>query len=224
MKINHQVNKRLSKIIRTMFLTTLALLASPQCYAALISDLYITEVMANPNAVTDSNGEWFELYNPTSDIFDLNGIVLSDNGSNTHIINNSDPLLINPGDYLVLGRNSDTLVNGGYQADYMYSGFTLGNAEDEIVLTDSDGNLLSLIYENGFVTAGASSELLSPDMLIGNYDNSVTSYGIGDLGTPGSAGSYSFTETSNTISVPEPSSFWLTFIGLPLLLGKIMAH
>ena len=217
--IHHQTDKRLSKIINTTLLAIIAILASSQCYATLISELYITEVMANPDVVSDRKGEWFELYNSTSDVFNLNGIVLSDNGSNTHIINTPDPLLINPGEYLVLGKNSNTLENGGYQADYVYSGFTLGNADDEIILTDSAGNILSLIYESGFVTAGASSELLLPDMLIGNYGNSITSYGAGDFGTPGTAGSYSFTVASNTTSVPEPSTLWLAFLGLPLLLG-----
>ena len=44
--------------------------------AGMISDLLITEVMVNPSQVSDTNGEWFELFNPTTDAIDLNGIFI----------------------------------------------------------------------------------------------------------------------------------------------------
>jgi len=222
MKMTHrQAYKRLHKTMSLVVISTIAILASSKSHAVLISDLYITEVMANPTAVTDSNGEWFELFNPTNESFDLNGIILSDNGSNIHIINNPDPLLINSGEYLVLGKNDNELENGGYQTDYMYSGFTLGNSDDEIILTDSEGNQLSLLYDNGFVSAGKSSELLSAEMLTNNYNVSTIDYGFGDFGSPGSAGAYLFDydTTPITTSVPAPPSLWLACIGLSLLLG-----
>jgi len=218
---HHQAYKRLHKIITLVAFSTIAILSSGKSHAVIISDLYITEVMANPAAVTDSNGEWFELFNPTNESFDLNGIILSDNGSNMHIINNPDPLLINSGEYLVLGKNGNELENGGYQTDYMYSGFTLANSDDEIIMTDSQGNQLSLFYDSGFVTAGVSAELLSPDMLTSNYVASTINYGAGDFGSPGSTGTYLFEydTTSVTTSVPAPPSLWLACIGLSLLLG-----
>jgi len=222
MKMTHrQAGKRLHKIITLIAFSTIAILSSGKSHAVIISDLYITEVMANPDAVTDSKGEWFELFNPTNESFDLNGIILSDNGSNIHIINNPEPLLINSGEYLVLGKNSNELENGGYQADYMYSGFTLANSADEIILTDAEGNQLSLLYDSGFVTAGKSSELLSDEMLLNNYSESTINYGIGDFGSPGSAGNYLFEYDSTpvTTSVPAPPSLWLACIGLSLLLG-----
>lgn len=222
MKMTHrQAYKRLHKIITLVAFSTIAILSSGKSHAVIISDLYITEVMANPTAVSDSNGEWFELFNPTNEALDLNGIILSDNGSNMHIINNPDPLLINSGEYLVLGKNANELENGGYQADYMYSGFTLANSDDEIILTDAEGNQLSLFYDSGFVTAGTSAELLSPEMLANNFSASTMSYGAGDLGTPGTAGSYLFDYDSSptTTSVPEPPGLWLAFIGLSLLLA-----
>jgi len=206
----------LKKLLLTIVFTLISL-SSSHSYAVMISDLLITEVMANPNAVTDAKGEWFEIYNPSNDIFDFNGITLSDNGTNSHLITGPTNLIINPGEYFVFGKNGNTLENGGYIADYVYSNFTLGNSDDEIILTDSIGNILSLEYTNGFVNAGKSTELLSYEMLMTNYGTtSDFNYGDGDFGTPGSQGSYAF----NTTPVPEPKSLWLLLIGCLLLLSR----
>ena len=75
--------------------------------------LVITEVMQNPTAVSDGNGEWFELYNPGTVSVDINGWVISDNGSDSHTIDNGGPLIIEAGGYLVLGNNADMTTNGG---------------------------------------------------------------------------------------------------------------
>jgi len=202
----------LQALCRITFLALLCLY-SPNGQTTVISDLLITEIMANPNAVGDSRGEWFELYNPTSDSYALNGITLSDNGTDSHTIDNINDLIINPGQFFVLGRNGDNLLNGGYIADYVYSNFVLSNSEDEIILSDTIGNRLSLTYETGFTSVGASSELQSPEMLIRNYETTTNyNYGDGDLGTPGTGRIYS------AVTVPEPSSFWILLTGLGVLL------
>jgi len=207
----YQASTRLQKTISLVLLIILTSLYAQDSKSTIISDLLITEIMANPNAVGDSRGEWFELYNPTSDTYTLNGITLSDRGTDFHTITSSAALIINPGEFFVLGRNANELLNGGYVADYVYSNFVLSNSEDEIILTDTIGNTLSLAYEAGFITAGASNELQSPEMLISNYEiTSNYNYGNGDLGTPGTGRSYSST------AVPEPSSLWILLIGLGL--------
>lgn len=201
----------------SLFVFLIGTLVSAPGNATVISELYITEVMANPTAVSDSYGEWFELYNPTSESFDLNGILLSDNGSNSHQISSVDPLLINPGDYFVLGRNGDDSANGGYQADYVYSGFTLANAEDEIILSDVADNVLNLFYQAGFVSSGISTELLAFNDQSPVYGLSdAGNFGLGDTGTPGAAGSYQ----KSTASVPEPASLWLALAGGLMLVRR----
>jgi len=204
--------------LATPLIINLAILLSPNCYAALISDLYISEVMANPDAVSDSKGEWFEIYNPTEDAFDFNNITLSDAGSNTHLISDTSPLLINPGEYFVFGKNGNEFENGGYTANYVYSNFVLSNTEDEIILTDLLGNSLLLEYTSGFTDSGKSTELLATDMSPINYAfTTAFNYGDGDFGTPGSEGTYTF----NTIPVSEPSSLWLISIASLLLLIQL---
>ncbi|NIP17549.1 MAG: hypothetical protein GWM87_04890, partial [Xanthomonadales bacterium] len=69
--------------------------------------------MQNPAAVSDSNGEWFELYNPTGSDIDIDGWTIQDNDFDSHLINNGGPLLVPAGGYLVLGRDANSGANGG---------------------------------------------------------------------------------------------------------------
>ncbi len=39
-----------------------------------LGDLIITEIMNNPSAVGDSEGEWFEIYNNGSQDININGL------------------------------------------------------------------------------------------------------------------------------------------------------
>jgi len=179
---------------------------------ASVSDLLISEIMADPVAVSDSNGEWFELFNPSSETVSLDGISLHDDGSNSVLLSGSG-LSIASGSYFVLGRNGDSLTNGGFNADYAYgSGFTLGNSSDEIVLSDASGELLRFNYGSGFVGSGVSMELTSDTLLASNFAASALAYGDGDFGTPGSAGSYAFSVEPSP--VPLPGAVWLFSSGL----------
>jgi len=182
---------------------------------ATVSDLLITEIMANPTAVSDTQGEWFELFNPTSNSIDLSGILLSDDGSNGHIISTESSLLVNPGSYFVMARSNDTTSNGGFVADYVYNSFSLNNTSDQIIFSDDSGELLRLNYSAGFVPAGSSMELMDTVMLPSNYAASPTTYGLGDLGSPGTTGSF----TQPLAAVPLPGALWLMGSGLLGLIG-----
>jgi len=161
--------------------------------------LTINEIMQNPSAVSDSDGEWFEIFNSGDIELDLNGWTIKDAGSDNHTISSS--LTINPGEYKVLGINSNTGTNGGVNIDYQYSGssndITLSNGADEIILVDTYGVVFdSVAYDGGPDNDGgifpdpngASMALVHPDSNnnVGtNWQESTTSYGDGDLGTPG---------------------------------------
>ena len=107
--------------------------------ATTIPKILITEIMQNPSDVTDANGEWFEIYNYGTSTVDINGYVIKDAGTDSHTINNGRPLNIAAGSFLVLGKNSTTSTNGGVPVDYQYSGITLGNGADAIILYMTDG-------------------------------------------------------------------------------------
>jgi hypothetical protein len=155
-------------------------------------DVIINEVMQNPMAVGDSQGEWFELYNDSGHDIDINGWVIRDDASNVHAIDHGGPLIIPAKGYLVLGNNADQMTNGGYECDYEYSGFTLSNSDDEIVLEENGTEIDRINYDGGPIwpnPTGASMAWLGPPG--DNNDGSrwviegVVSYGAGDWGTPG---------------------------------------
>lgn len=121
------------KIITRIALTTIiGLTLSISANAGII----INEIFRNPSAVSDSNGEWFELFNSGLTDIDINGWTLSDNDIDSHIINNGSSLVISSGGFLVLGRSSNTSANGGISVDYQYGGLFLANGADELVLFD----------------------------------------------------------------------------------------
>lgn len=168
------------------------------CPAA--GDLIISEVMQNPSAVGDNVGEWFEVYNTSGADIDLEGWTISDLGSDSHTISNGSPLIVTPGNYLVFGINANSGTNGGITVDYEYSSITLSNGDDEIVLTcDPLGapiGIDTVAYDGGpnFPDPNGASMTLNPSNLDSvdnntgsNWCEGTTTYGSGDLGTPGLA-------------------------------------
>jgi endonuclease I len=112
-----------------------------------IPNIVITEIMQNPLAVDDINGEYFELYNAETTSVNLNGWTISDNEGDSHII--IGDLLIPGEDFIVLGRNNDSNTNGGVLVDYEYAGFDLSNSSDEIILTDLNTNEVDRVAYDG---------------------------------------------------------------------------
>lgn len=181
--------------------------------------IIINEIMQNPSAVSDSNGEWFELFNSTDGAIDIDGWKLKDNGSNSHTINNGGPLVIAAGGFLVLSNNADMGSNGGIQVDYEYSSFALSNGDDEIILSDaSDVEVDRVEWDGGSVfpdPTGASMALIDPllDNNVGsNWCESASSYGDGDSGTPGQSNDCGFKPVVNEIDYDQPSSDTAEFI------------
>ena len=110
-------------------------------------DLVITEVLQNPFATEDSDGEWFELFNVSENTFDLRFMEVSDAEANFFVV--QDSLVIGPGEFLLLGKSADTEVNGGVDVDYAFGGsMSLGNADDEIILS-LDGVIVDEVAWDG---------------------------------------------------------------------------
>ena len=168
--------------------------AANDCPVSGTPDIVINEIMQNPAAVSDTNGEWFEVHNPTASAVDINGWTIQDNDFDNHVISNGGPLNIPAGGYLVLGRNSDSGMNGGVAVDYQYSGVFLANGADELVLLDGFLNEVDRVEWDGGPNFpdpnGASMSLDDPssDNNVGaNWCTAVTPFGDGDRGTPGAA-------------------------------------
>jgi hypothetical protein len=75
--------------------------------------LVINELMMDPLAVDDTQGEWFELYNPQPFPIDIRGFVIKDLGSDTHTITSALPIIVPAGGVAVLARNANMATNGG---------------------------------------------------------------------------------------------------------------
>jgi len=159
-------------------------------------DIIITEIMQNPDAVYDSDGEWFEIYNASDHNIDINGWFIKDNDTDSHQISNGGALTIQPGNYMVLGRNANSATNGGVTVAYQYSGIDLANGADEIILYLADGvTEIDRVEYDGGVTwpdpTGASMYFTgsaSDDNNIGaNWSVSTLPWdgSAGDLGSPG---------------------------------------
>lgn len=113
--------------------TLLLLLGLAPLWAQSFGDVIITEIMNNPSAVTDENGEWFEVYNTTGSNIDIDGWRIQTINGLTHVINNGDPLLVPANGFLVLGRNATRPTNGDYTCNYAYGA--------DIVLTSGVAHL-----------------------------------------------------------------------------------
>ncbi len=167
-------------------------------FAAQPGSVIITEIMQNPADVSDTNGEWFELYNTTDQDIDINSWTIRDTSSDEHVIDNGGPLIIAAKGFLVLGRNGDSSANGRYHCDYDYSGFTLGNKDDEIILLAGTVEIDRVEYSSSIwpVSKGNSIALINFTSDNNNGANWTASQSrqpsftgeTGDLGSPGTLG------------------------------------
>jgi len=163
-------------------------------------DILVTEFMANPNAISDGAGEYVELYNKRSIALNIDGFILMDDGSNSHTIDNGGSLAIPAESFIVLAVSSTP----GFTPDYVYSGFSLANSEDEIILARPDGTEISRVnYTSSQVSSGISAELnaianvnSNGTIAAANFQSSSSAIGNGDSGSPGETGSTDLSESA----------------------------
>ncbi|MFN8490723.1 MAG: lamin tail domain-containing protein [Caldilineaceae bacterium] len=168
----------------------------------------ITEVMADPKAVSDANGEWFELYNPNAEAVNLRGWTIKDLGNDQHPINAH--LILQPGAFVVLGRNNDSATNGGVTVAYMYTGVNLANTSDALLLIAPDGTEVDRVVWGGAsglkVTAGASMERANlADPAVWTTAQTSWSGSAGDNGSPGAMTAMPVTVTPTTVTTATPT-------------------
>jgi competence protein ComEC len=150
--------------------------------------IVISEVMADPEAVPDGRGEWFEVHNLGVRPEDLRGYRIASANDRTHVIDRS--VVVPPGGYAVLARDTVRRFNGGAIAHYAYGvSINLGNRHDWIALRHPWGITLdSVSWQDA--PAGASWSLRDatrPHTIVGdtNWQRGTSVYGSGDRGTPG---------------------------------------
>ena len=163
-------------------------------------DLVITEVMNNPAAVNDPDGEWFEVWNASGRTVAVNGLILSSTvDDDWHQVRAESALLLEPGEYFIFGTNPEMATNGHLLVDYPYDHDDLGlsNESDGLVI-EADGVTLDLIeWDDGATFPDPAGSTMSLDPVYmdatlndtGDYWCSGKSvwadeYAIADRGTP----------------------------------------
>jgi hypothetical protein len=181
-----------------------------------VGSVIITEILNNADG-SDDGKEWFEIHNTSDSAIDLQDWSVTDEGSNAFTI--SESLVIEAGGFLVLGEETDPALNSGAEVDYAWgtnTSFTLGNSEDEVILSCGGVVIDMVAYDNGdtFPDPNSFSMALSPDAynsvdndLGENWGISLQPYGDGEnSGTPGTEVQLSINENqfSNVKLYPNP--------------------
>ena len=157
---------------------------------AVPGDLVITEVMANPVAVGDPDGEWFEVY--ASRDVDLNGLVAGrDPASAPELtLEGAACLRVVAGTHIVFARNGNSATNGGISPVDHEFGFSLGNSRGDLYIGAGDTVIDRVFWSNA---PDGASAALDPDLIDPKANDASESwcadtenhYGQGDFGTPG---------------------------------------
>ncbi len=115
-----------------------------------VGDVIISEIMNNPGSVSDTYGEWFELYNASDRDLILNGMKIV-SGDSTHSIEPADgsTLTLASGEYMVFGIEDDMTKNGGVGVSYEYDEITLGNESDDLAIVLGSTTIDSVGWDGG---------------------------------------------------------------------------
>ncbi len=173
--------------------------------------IVISEVMPNPASVSDSYGEWFELYNSGDTTINLSNWLIKSGENEEHIISVDVSLFIDPDQYLVFGKNDNISINGGLVIDYQYSNISFSNNNDELLIINQNGEIVDEVhYTNDWpFGSGIAMEIHDPESdnrISSNWFSSTLTYGNGDNGSPGTFHNGSLNTKQNTI----PNSFFLS--------------
>jgi hypothetical protein len=159
-------------------------------------DLVITEIMNNPAAVLDADGEWFEIHNTTNQPIDLNGILIRHQPGSSTPVPIDASVMVPANGFVVLGCNGDPATNGNVTVDYVY-GFevSLHNALDYLAIERSDAVVIDETSwdEASGLDPDGESRNLDPQFMSAAMNDDDTNYcmasspigGSTDLGTPG---------------------------------------
>ena len=156
-------------------------------------DVVVSELMMDPDAVSDSDGEWLEIYNTTSQDIPLVGWTVEGSDGDSFTI--TDPVVVESGSSVVFGTSADLTLNGGTPVSfaYAYADFKLNNDKDDIEVWAGDLRLSEVSYHEDDIELEAGESIgLDPAYLRQVYAENVTywclatsGFGEGDRGTPG---------------------------------------
>jgi cysteine-rich repeat protein len=163
-------------------------------------DLVVTEIMFDPVAAEPSAGEWFEVKNHTDTPIDVNGLTLTDDVNDNHVVHTCLPLMVKPGGVLTFAQSSDTTKNGGFKPDYVYGQDMILGINDKIILraeySDSDNLDVDSVawgfkwplkaYHGKAMSLDVTTTTADDNDAFGSWCPSSKAMSDGDSGSPGS--------------------------------------
>jgi hypothetical protein len=102
--------------------------------------LLISELMIDPKAVSDAEGEWLELHNPGSEALNVQGCVLGDGSERPQPL--EDRLLVPPGAFVTIARSE----HAGF-APTVVAAFSLKNGADVLSLSCDGVSIDRVAYD-----------------------------------------------------------------------------
>lgn len=144
----------------------------------------LSEVMSDPNLLSDTQGEWIELHNPTDRVVDLQGCLIDDGGTARLV---AEPLPLAPGGHVTIAR----AASPGFVPDLVMP-MSLGNDGDVLVILCDGVEIDRVVYGPGFPLGAGASMSLDP--------------GSSDAASNDAAGAWCFAETSYAFGLGTPGS------------------
>lgn len=150
-------------------------------------DILITEILPNPDKIADELGEWFEIFNNTPSIVNINGLYVK---AGTKTLSITTDILIEPGQYAFLCKD----VQGGEGAiTYYGTALSLVNSTGSIQLYNSNQSDATLLSEMNYSSSPTGASLcLDPSKLTfaqaqdpSSWCTATNVFSTGDKGTPG---------------------------------------
>ena len=147
----------------------------------------ISEIMADPRAVSDARGEWFELHNRGPGTVSIRGWTIRSGGDSPVLVDAA--IVIPAGGFVVLARNASPGSNGGFRAAWAYGGsLNLANKADWLAIADARGLTVDSVAWRTTVAGtswervdeGAGAPVEPP-----RWRLATTVFGRGDRGSPG---------------------------------------
>ena len=109
----------------------------------------VSEIMKNPDGVSDAAGEYFEVTNDWTVPVNLHSWTIADQGSDAFSVVAPAGIVIDAGESAVFCINADYDLNGGVVCDYDFDNFQLGNGADEVVLALDGAVIDAVVYDDG---------------------------------------------------------------------------
>lgn len=182
-------------------------------------ELVVAEFLPDPGVTSDTDGEWVEIAGTRNGTVSLDGVKLTDFGSNN--ITFGAPMLLAQGEEIIIAADGLRGRNGGVRPHMVWpsNSFALNNSSDTVALQNGATVLDRVDYNTSWpYSNGVSAErrdLLGPTSS-SNFAPATANFGNGDKGTPGA------TNTADTTNFGGGGSGLDIVIVSPPVVGQVL--